>query len=142
MTFSFEDNIDRLPAELADDEYWADARNEILKSLRKDALGLPMTTSQNLIMERMATFYAITRKREADPDAKLTANDIRANNQQWLAMTAEFNKQITIGEDKRMHAMIEQINKIIGNALLMVDDEEIRKGLRKNLSAGFKAAGY
>lgn len=142
MTFGFEDNVDRLPAELAADPYWADARNSILASLRKDALGLPMTTAQNLIMERMATFYAITRKREADPEAKLSANDIRANNQQWLAMTAEFNKQITIGEDKRMHAMFEQITKIINNALMMVDDEEVRKGIRKNLTAGFKEAGY
>ena len=141
MSSSFDGSIDKLPAELEGDEYWSNARNEILNSLRRDAQGLPMTTSQNLIMERMATFYAITRKRETDPEFKLSPSDLRQNNQQWLAMTSEFNKQITIGEDKRRHAMIETIMKIINDSLLEIDDDKTREDVRKRLSEGFRNAG-
>jgi adenosyl cobinamide kinase/adenosyl cobinamide phosphate guanylyltransferase len=100
-----------------------------------------MTTSLNLIMERMATFYTITRKREADPDYKVSANDMRQNNAQWLAMTAEFNKQITIGEDKRRHAMLDKIFTIVTNSLMLIEDEKTRTNVRKALEQGFLEAG-
>lgn len=141
MTYNFEESVDILPAELQGDPVWADKRNEILASLRRDAEGLPMTTSQNLIMERMATFYALMRKRETDPDAKLSWSDIRANQQQWLIMTSEFNKQITVGEDKRRAAMIEAIMKVINDALARMSDSKEREDLRKRLAAGFEANG-
>lgn len=140
MSFSFDAYTDQLPAELADNEAWSNARNEILASLRRDAEGLPMTTSQNLIMERMATFYALTRKREADPEYKVTANDMRQNNQQWLAMTAEFNKQLTVGEDKRRETMLNKILNIIDNTVRMIPDDRIREDTRKRLSAAFLEA--
>lgn len=141
MSFNF-DLTDRLPAELAGDEHWTKARAELLASMRADADGLPLTTSMNLIMERMATFYTITRKREADPDYKVSANDMRQNNAQWLAMTTEFNRQITIGEDNRRHAMIERILSIIKNSLMMIEDDKVRDDVRKSLEAGFLEAGF
>ncbi len=141
MTFSFDDSIGSLPSELQGDERWSEARNQILASLRKDAEGLPMTTSQDLLMERMATTYALMRKREADPDITMSVSDIRANNQQWLAMTSEFNKQITVGEDKRRSAMIENILQVINNVLTMMPDPVEREKARKRLAEGFKNAG-
>lgn len=136
----FDGIISSLPFELQESPEWAERRNAILESLRKDAKGLPMTTSQNLIMERMATFYALTRKREADPDFKPSANDLRANNQQWLAMTQEFNKQLTVGEDKRRSAMIETILKIVTDSVNMIEDDRIKKDLITRLEKRFRDA--
>lgn len=141
MTFNFDESIGSLPAELQADPQWAEARNRILASLRKDAEGLPMTTSQDLLMERMATTYALMRKREADPNVTMNVSDIRANNQQWLAMTSEFNKQITVGEDKRRSTMIENILQVINNVLTMMEDDSEREKARKRLAEGFKNAG-
>lgn len=138
----FDDVINQLPYELQQDSQWAEKRNAILDSLRNDAKGLPMNTSQNLLMERMATFYVVMRKRETDPESlNMKVADVRQNQQQWLAMTTEFNKQLTVGEDKRRSAMIDTILGIVTNAINTIQDPRIKEDLRKRLAEDFKEAG-
>lgn len=143
MTSKPEDieGIDELPYALQQNPRWAAERNRILRSLEKDAEGLPMTTSQRLLMERMSTSYAVTRMSEASADYTPSIAERRALDDQWLKMTSEFNKQLTVGEDKRRSAMIDTILTIIKDAVSMIEDTRIREDLRKRLEIGFSDAG-
>lgn len=142
MNSSFDDSLDRLPAELAEDEYWAKVRNDHLTQLKKDAEGLPMTSAQNMLMERIATLYALMRKRETSLDDRVTPSEMQKSYDLWAKLTAEFNKQITIGEDKRRETMIKNIISIVENAVNMIEDDRTREDTRKRLAAGFLEAGY
>lgn len=143
MTSKYDEieGIDELPYALQQNPRWAAERNKILSSLERDAEGLPMTTSQRLLMERMSTSYALTRMNEANPEYSPSPSERRALDDQWLKMTSEFNKQLTVGEDKRRSAMIDTILKVITDAVAMIEDDRIRDDLRKRLEQGFAAAG-
>lgn len=140
MNSNFEESLDRLPAELADDDYWGSVRNDHLASMRRDAEGLPMTSSQEMLMERIATFYAILRKRESDVEERMSASEMRQSYQLWQSMTAEFNKQITIGEDKRRETMLKKILNIIENTVRSIEDPRVREDTRKRFAASFQEA--
>lgn len=133
--------FEKLPAELDGDLYWTRLRTDTLNSLKKDVEGLPLTTVHNMLMERMATFYTIMRKRETEDGSKLSFAEIRANQQQWLAMTTEFYKQIKDGEDKRLNTFKLKVQKIIVNILTLVEDDQLREDLRKRLQRDFSDAG-
>lgn len=137
----FAEVVDVLPTELREDPKWADLRNEVMTSLREDSKGLPMNTSQNMLLERIATFYVVMRKRESEGE-KLSFQDIRQNQTQWVALLQELNKQLQVNQDQLRSEMIKTILKIIQDAVTMVEDERIREDLRKTLQEKFKAAGF
>lgn len=141
MSFLNEDPVSLLPAELQDYPEWVDRRTEIMNALKKDAEGLPMSTAQHMLMERLATFYVLLRKREAEPGSKLSFQDIRQNQQQWLAMTTEFNRQLTIGEDERRAKLKENFQKVVVAAVNRVKDDQIRRDLLKSITEGFREVG-
>lgn len=140
MNSNFEDSLDRLPAELDGDDYWGAVRNDHLAAMRRDAEGLPMTSSQEMLMERIATFYAILRRRESDGEERMSASEMRQSYQLWQSMTAEFNKQITIGEDKRRETMLRKILSIIENTVRSIEDPRVREDTRKRFAASFDEA--
>lgn len=141
MSSLFDNEDQYLPSELQEAPEWKAIRNEVIVSLKKESEGLPMTTAQQMMLERLATFYVLLRKRETEPGSKLSFAEIRQNQDQWLKMATEFNKQLVVGEDKRRHAMLESIQKIIINAITLIDDERTRENVRKKLEQDFISAG-
>lgn len=131
----------RLPDYLADDPDLSALYRESIRKLRAEALGLPMHTVQEFLLERIATKYVILRYRERTgswlyPQAERDSND------QWLALVKEWNRALTAGNDAMRDSLLRQVEEAVVQGLEQVADPETRKNLRLHFKEKFSAIGY
>lgn len=127
----------KLPPSIEGSEEMTGLHEEIVLRLRREASGLPMNTVQQLLLERIATFYVQTKMREQEG---VGVKELRELNSFWLSMTQEFNKLLTNSQDKLREAMFLDIQNILDTALKeTVDDPNTRKKLRLRLAGEFAA---
>lgn len=124
-----------LPEYIAEDETLQGLYTEIVTRMRHEALGLPMNTGQNLLIERIASFYVQIRYRENN--GLFTPTQQKDFNTYWLALHSEFNKQLNASADKMREAMLEDINQVVINAVDQIKDDETRRTVRRALAEGF-----
>ena len=125
-----------LPSYLAEEPRYATLYATMTARLRQEAKGLPMTTIQTLLLERIATFYVLIRYRE-DTETWAGVNQQKEFNAYWLSLSAEFSKLLAQGEDKRREALVNEIETMVLRAMEVITIKEDRQAVRKLLSEGF-----
>lgn len=121
---------------------WEPVYNEIVQRMRNEAKGLTMNTSQELLIERIATFYVEVRFREEDDTLPpLTMKEHAEFNKNWLDMVREFNKLLLSGQEKLREALVMEIQTILINRLSLIKDPEQRRELRRALQEDFARLG-
>lgn len=125
----------KLPPSISDSPEMTQLHTEIVLRLRREASGLSMNTVQQLLLERIATFYVQTKMREQEG---VGVKELKDLNSFWLSMTQEFNRLLTSSQDKLRDALFLEIQKVLESALKeTVVDPDTRKKLRLRLAGDF-----
>ena len=130
----------RLPDVIAADEELQALYDTLVQRLRTEALGLPLTTAQYLLIERIATKYVIIRYREQT--GWLGVNAEKETNQQWLDLLKEWNRVLASSQEQMRAALLEQVQKITLEAVTLIKDAEDRQNVRRHYQEKFAALGY
>jgi len=142
---------DRTPEERLDpifdhpelDDRWQGMYQEMIAQLRSEAAGLPMSTVQSLLIERIAYDYVYIRMREeemhtGDSSSSFNRPNVHKEyNNFWLDMTKEFHKVLNSGQDKLRQALLLEIQSVVSKAVDTIPDNSIRKSVRLALAEGF-----
>lgn len=134
------DRAYRLPDYIAEDTELSDLYDTLVQRLRAEALGIPMTTAQYLLIERIATKYVIIRYREQT--GWLGVNAEKETNQQWLDLLKEWNRVLTTSQEQMRNALLEQVQKIAVDSVSLIKDREDRQNVRRHFQEKFAAIGY
>lgn len=133
LEFAFE-----LPEYLKDEPQYASMYVSIIERLRREANGLPMSTVQQLLLERIASFYT-TMKHKENTGGFTHPSQQKEFMAFWLSMTQEFNKILMAGADHRREALMKEIQAIVSNILESITDPDEKRSVRKMLKDQFDA---
>lgn len=128
-----------LPEDVGQDADLVALYNEMVLRLRREASGLPMNTIQQLLIERIASFYVQIKFKENT--GSFTMNQQKEFNAYWLQLTAEFNRLLAASDTKLRDAMVLEIEKFVVEATDQITDTENRQQVRRSMSEGFAAMG-
>lgn len=127
----------RLPQYIREDEELVALYEEIVARLRREAAGLPMSTLQQLLIERQASFYVQIKFKENTQT--FSPNQQKEFNVYWLDLNKEFARQLAASDDKLREAMLGEIHQIVKDALELVTDPGQRRAVRLRLAEEFAA---
>lgn len=114
---------------------------EIIKRLRAESEHVPMSTLQELLLERIATTYIIIRwKERSQHDPFETSKAAESYNAFWLSMVREFNAQVRLTDADYKNGLISKVNEAINDALMQLPAEQAFT-LRESMSEAFTAHG-
>lgn len=119
----------------------------LVARMREEAAHLPMTTIQQLLIERIAFNYIVLRAKERGELGGFSHSGIQKDyNTFWLQMTAEFNKMLGKSgeplsglERKQLFKEIQQL--IVKTIAETVQDPRTRQDVLTNLADAFTKAG-
>ena len=127
----------RLPLILQDDPMYVGIYNDMMERLQREASGVPMTTLQKLLMERITSLYVTIRWRE-DNDTWRGVSQQKEFNTYWLDLTKEFNRLLTNNEDQLRDELLRQVQQVVNDAVGQIPDDKIKQNVRKRLATGFR----
>lgn len=107
----------RVPKYIRDDEELMDLFNEMVTLLRRESAGLPMTTLQTVLLERISTTYVIIKYREEHGWEGLGVNAEKEMKAQWTDWLKEWNRLIASGQDKLRDQMLHDVVEVMKNNL-------------------------
>lgn len=115
----------------------------IVSRMRQESEGVPMNTIQTLLMERIAYNYIVMKAREQGVIANQMSMAAQKDLQTWwLAMTAQFNKQLNKATEQEFKdKILREVVNVIGNVLSKVEDPKLKAQLKNEIMAGFENAG-
>lgn len=141
----FLDSLDAaftLPPEITNDARLQRLYEVIVSRMRRESEGVPMNTIQTLLMERIALNYIVMKAREQGLLNPLSAAMQKDHQTWWLAMTAQFNKQLNKATEMEVkEKILREVTNVIVNVLSKVPDPKLKQQLKSDLMAGFEAAG-
>jgi len=132
-------SIFHVPEEVSGDERLSGIYNEIVQNLRREVEGIPMTTVQNLLIERIATLYVIIKRRD-ETDTWLPRQQ-KEYNAQFLAAGAEFNKLLQNNQEQQRLATVGKIQGALLAAINRLPDPEARRAMKEFIADEFVKAG-
>jgi hypothetical protein len=142
---AFLDSLDdafTLPPELVDNPRLQRLYEVIVSRMRRESQGVPMNTIQTLLMERIALNYIVMKAREQGLINPLSVAAQKDHQTWWLAMTAQFNKQLNKATEMEVkEKILLEVTNVIINVLSKVPDPKLKLQLKQDLMAGFEAAG-
>lgn len=124
-----------LPEYLQEDLDSAELFDEVISRLRRETEGIPMSTVQQLLIERIASMYVQIRYMEKTGFDGV--NKQKELNDYWLKLVAEFNKLLTNHDDKRREQLLLDVQTVVLNAIKLISNEEERRSVRRALTEGF-----
>jgi len=127
------DDIFTLPPHIAEDPQIARWHDEQVRKLRADAAGVPMSSVQEMLLERIAYTYADMRYKERTQPNR-SSRDRRDDNAAFMTMTDSFNRLLEKHNDKRVNDMLVQVQDILLEAFDMVTDESEKSAVRRFLA--------
>lgn len=131
-----------LPASVAENTRLLRLYEVIVSRMRAESEGVPMNTIQTLLMERIAYNYIVMKAREQGILDQLSAAQQKDLQTWWLAMTAQFNKQLNKAtEQEYKEKILREVTNVIVAVLSKVPDPKLKAQLKQDLMAGFEAAG-
>jgi hypothetical protein len=131
-----------LPQEITDDARLQRLYEVIVSRMRRESEGVPMNTIQTLLMERIALNYIVMKAREQGLLNPLSAAAQKDHQTWWLAMTAQFNKQLNKAtEQEYKDKILREVTGVIVSVLSKVEDPKLKLQLKNDLMSGFEAAG-
>jgi len=116
-----------------------EAYEVIVARMRNEARGIPMTTVQQLLIERIAYNYVIMRHHERLNEFRTTTAQKEFNNF-WLSMTHEFNTLVKVTDSEYREQLLQHVGKVITEALVQ-DFPEAAEPIRQRLSEEFAVQG-
>lgn len=128
----------QLPAFIQEEPALAALHLEVVARLRREALGLPMNTVQQLLLERIAFTYVLMKWKDENGGYARTSEQ-KDFYTLWLSMTVEFNKLLSASGDKLRDALLVEVQKIVTESLKLVTNSEDRKAVRRSLSESFSS---
>lgn len=112
----------------------------LVHRMRQEASHLPMSTVQQLLIERIAYNYIVLRWYEMRSlFAHTTAQ--KEFNTFWLSMTQEFNRQLRAQDEAARTALIKQIFTIITETLAG-EDQSVAARIRARFSSALSEQGF
>lgn len=139
------DDAYHLPEDVVSDPKLRALYEVIVNRLQEEARGLPMTTVQLLLIERIAFNYVVLRSKERGQLGGFSHSGVQKDyNTFWLDMTRQFNAMLGKGEamsvaDRR--ALFKEIQQIITSTLATVEDPRLRAQLLDEMAAKFETVG-
>jgi hypothetical protein len=133
------DNAFMLPEFIMENEPLVTLYEEMVKRLRQEAKGLPMNTLQQLLIERISSFYVQIKHKENT--STFTMNQQKEFNVYWLSLTQEFNRLLAASDDKLRSALLIEVQTIVSEAVSEVKDPEDRRTVRRVLADKFANIG-
>lgn len=133
------DVVYSLPENVADD--LRSMYEVIVVRMRRDVQGLPVSTVQLLLIERIAYNYIVLRQREGAEGGFSHATAQKEFNQFWLAMAQEFHRQTRQVDPESKQQLITQVVSAFNAALSQEPDAEVRNRLRARLTTALSQAG-
>lgn len=117
----------------------------IVHRMRAEARALPMSTVQQLLIERIAFNYVVLRSKERGELGGFGSATVQKDyNTFWLSMTSEFNRMLgkvepLAGADRK--ALLKDIQQIIVSTVQATGmDAKTRSSLLENMATAFEAA--
>ncbi len=114
--------------------------DEIVANLRTEAFGIPMSTMQVILIERIATKYILIRYYERV--GWLGVNAEKDANAQWSDLMKEWNRLLAQGHAAAQERLLDQVAKIAKDGIDLVSDKETRQALRNHFESNFAAIGF
>lgn len=117
----------------------------IVARLQDEARGIPMTTVQLLLVERIAFNYVVLRSKERGELGGFSHSGVQKDyNTFWLDMTKSFNAMLGKGEamsvaDRR--ALLKEVQQVITSTLASVEDPRLRTQLLEQMATKFETVG-
>ena len=132
------DGIFELPDHISN-ENLRTAYEVIVARMRRESRHVPMTTVQQLLIERIAYNYVILRNNENEQAfAHTTAQ--KDFNSFWLSMTHEFNSLVRITDAEYRDTLLKHVGKVIRDALIE-EFPEAAGAIQLRLSQEFARVG-
>jgi hypothetical protein len=125
-----------LPEWLREDVEMVALYDAIVSRLRREALGMPMSTVQQLLLERISFNYIVLKYKEEHNDFR-RVNEQKDFNTWWLSMTAEFNKLLMANQDKLREAMMMEVQKVVLESVKLIVNDDDRRNVKRYLAEAF-----
>jgi hypothetical protein len=122
-----------LPQEV---DEWNAIYDGLIAQMKREASGTPMTTVQNLLIERIARSYVDLRRGEV---GGMTIRDRKELTALWISMTTEFNKLLKLTEDQRLEDFKSASVDIFFGVLDSIEDPVTRRSLLLSTKEKFAA---
>lgn len=138
-----EDGLERafqLPDKIKNDESLVALHAEIVERLRNEASGITMNTVQTLLLERIAYFYIELKWQEENALSGL-GKSYQDSVTRWISYTEGFNKMLIASSDKLRERMMEDINKMLTDAVSTLPDKASQQTMLREMAAGFAKLG-
>lgn len=127
----------RLPEYVRTDPELVRLYEDMVADLRREASGLPLSTLQIFLIERICSFYVQIKHKE-NTEA-FSPNQQKEFNDYWLKLTHEFNSLLQASDDKLREQLKLDIQKVVAEAIDLVKDQDERQAIRRKLSGDFAA---
>lgn len=114
--------------------------DDLIDNLRSEAFGIPMTSMQVILIERIATKYILIKYRERV--GWLGTNAEKDANAQWMDAVKEWNRLLAQGHEQMRERLLEQVEKIASDGVKLIEDTETRQKVRSHFEENFAAMGY
>lgn len=117
----------------------------LVARMRDEARYLPMNTVQQLLIERIASFYIVMRAKESGELGGFSTASVQKDyNSFWLGMTSEFNR--LLGKSEPMNgnerkAVMREMQQVIVSTVQTIADPKVRTELLEKMAAAFDKAG-
>jgi hypothetical protein len=125
-----------LPAHIAEDAELSTVYRASVSRMRDEARGVPMSTVQNFLIERIAFSYVQMLYRERNGQYR-RPNEQKDATALWLSMTQEFNRTLEKSQEKVKEAVLSQVEDVIVAVIGQINDPEDRAKALSKLSADF-----
>ncbi len=117
----------------------------LLERLRREARGLPMTTAQTLLIERIAFYYIVMKSKErfavGSGEGFSNASQQKDFTTFWLSMTKEFNAVVARASKSDRDSVMTEVKDIILKASKVIKDKSVRDEFLTALSDEIENAG-
>jgi hypothetical protein len=132
----------RAPAEIRDNPEWVEMYDALVRSLRRDASGLPLDMAQVMLIERIASTYMRLSWYGAFGGATNAAID--RMNDQYLKFTTQFQKVLQANDDVLRADLVTKFGKIMADGVDMIPDDanDTRMKIRRFFGLKTREMGY
>ncbi len=132
----------RAPNEIRNHPDWIEMYDALVRSLRRDASGLPLDMAQVMLIERIASTYI--RLSFFGTFGGASNTQIAQMNEQYLKFTTQFQKVLQASNDVLRADLVTKFGKIMADGVEMIpdDENETRHKVRRFFGTKTREMGY
>lgn len=131
------DSVFSLPEEMKESKRWSDLYEFMTQKLMQEAAGIPMTTVQTLLVERIATLYVTIRHREEH--GTFLPKEMKEYSDLWLSLAKQFSQLVKDNSENKSIEERQNFLHLIFSTIQDVPDADTRQLMREKIVAGITA---